>query len=172
MNLTRFSHARLKVTESFAVSPNHSWLCGIVVMTPDWESVGFEFKYRNFCVLKERLGLISLILNLKWNVYVEVSLKTSFSSDHDLGIYRSFYPLTPVLLLTSWKSDPDCGFGRPTYPVTPPTGLLIEWRHLMEGNQVVNASVCDFHNLPTSLRPLYRVALHSEPPSLYLPILR
>ena len=49
MNSTRISQTLLKVTESFSVSPTHSWLCGVVVMTPDWESVDFEFKYRNFC---------------------------------------------------------------------------------------------------------------------------
>ena len=30
------------------MSPTHGWLCGVVVMTSDWESVGSDFKYRNF----------------------------------------------------------------------------------------------------------------------------
>ena len=48
------------------MSPIHSWLCGVVVMTPDWESVGYEFKYRILFVFwKEKSGLISLILNSK-----------------------------------------------------------------------------------------------------------
>ena len=59
MNSTRISQARLKETESFSVSPTHSWLCGVVTMTPDWESVG------NFCFWKEKPSLISLILNTK-----------------------------------------------------------------------------------------------------------
>ena len=46
--------------------PTHSWLCGVVVMVPDWESVGCEFKYRNFFVFgKEKPSLICLILNTK-----------------------------------------------------------------------------------------------------------
>ena len=40
----------MEVTESFSVSLTPSWLCGVVPMAPDWESVGCEFKYRNFCV--------------------------------------------------------------------------------------------------------------------------
>ena len=48
MNSTRISQARLKTTERSYVSPTHSWLCGVVVKTPDWESVGNELKYRNF----------------------------------------------------------------------------------------------------------------------------
>ena len=51
--------------ESFSASPTHSWLCGEVVMTPDWESVGCEFKYRNAFFWKEKPSLISLILNTK-----------------------------------------------------------------------------------------------------------
>ena len=46
------------------MSPTHGWLCGVVVMTPDWESVGCEFKYRNF-FWKEKPSQISLILNTK-----------------------------------------------------------------------------------------------------------
>ena len=52
---TRISQALLKVTESFSVSPTHSWLCGIVVKTPHWESVGCEFKYRIFVFGKKSL---------------------------------------------------------------------------------------------------------------------
>ena len=33
------------VTESFSVSPTHSWLCGVVVKVPDWESVGCEYVF-------------------------------------------------------------------------------------------------------------------------------
>ena len=36
------------VTESFSTSLIHSCLFGVMVTTPDWESVGCEFKYRNF----------------------------------------------------------------------------------------------------------------------------
>ena len=49
MNSTGISQASLKVTESFSMSPTHSGLCGVVVMTSDWESVGCKFEYRNFC---------------------------------------------------------------------------------------------------------------------------
>ena len=57
----------VKVTESFSVSPTHSFLFGVMVMTPDGESVGCEFEYRNFCFWKERptCSLISLSLNFK-----------------------------------------------------------------------------------------------------------
>ena len=55
MNSTRISQALLKATESFSVSNAHSWLCGVVVMTPDWESVGCEFKYRDFCFLARKI---------------------------------------------------------------------------------------------------------------------
>ena len=66
MNSTRISQAWLKVTENFSVSPTHSWLCGEVVKTRDWESVGWVFKYRIFfCFWKEKPSLISLILNTK-----------------------------------------------------------------------------------------------------------
>ena len=54
MNLTRISEAWLKVTESFSVSP-----------TDSGESIGWEFKYKNFFLWKERSSLISLILNSK-----------------------------------------------------------------------------------------------------------
>ena len=68
MNSTRISQAWLKVTESFSMSPNHSWLCGVVVMNPDWESVGCEFKYSDILFFgKKKSSLItsSLILNTK-----------------------------------------------------------------------------------------------------------
>ena len=55
----------MKITESFFVSPTHSWLCGVVVMTPDWESVCCDFKYKIFCFWNEKPSLISLILNTK-----------------------------------------------------------------------------------------------------------
>ena len=42
MNSTRISEARLKVTESFSVSPTSSWLFDVMVMATDWESVGCE----------------------------------------------------------------------------------------------------------------------------------
>ena len=63
MNSTRISQAWWKVTESFAVSPTHSCLFGVMVMGPDWESVGCTFEYRNYiCLSNERPSLISLIL--------------------------------------------------------------------------------------------------------------
>ena len=48
-----------------------SCLCGVVVMTPDWESVGSEFKYRNFLgfIMERKPSLISLILNTKSEKY-------------------------------------------------------------------------------------------------------
>ena len=52
------------------MSPTHSWLCGVVLKTPDWESVGCEFKYRIFCFWKEKPSLISLILNTKSEKHV------------------------------------------------------------------------------------------------------
>ena len=36
-----------------------------MVMTPDWQSIGCEFKYRNFSFSDEKLSLISVILNTK-----------------------------------------------------------------------------------------------------------
>ena len=66
MNSTRISQAWLKVTENFSMSPTHSWLFGVVVMTPDWESVGCEFKYSDILFFgKKKSSLISLILNTK-----------------------------------------------------------------------------------------------------------
>ena len=38
---------------------------GVMVVTPDWESVGWGFKYRIFSFVKEKPCLISLILNTK-----------------------------------------------------------------------------------------------------------
>ena len=52
-------------SESFSVSPTHTWLFGVMVMTPDWESVRYEFKYSHLYFWKERPSLISLILNSK-----------------------------------------------------------------------------------------------------------
>ena len=54
MNSTRISQAGLKATVSFSVSASHSCLCGVVVKTPDWESVGSEFKYRSFCFFQRK----------------------------------------------------------------------------------------------------------------------
>ena len=65
MNSTRISQAWLKAIESFSVSPTHSWFFGVMVMTPDWESVGCGFEYMYFSFWKERPSLISLILNPK-----------------------------------------------------------------------------------------------------------
>ena len=63
MNSTRFSQAWLKAAGSY---PTHSWLCGVVVKILDWESVGSEIKYSNFCFFfKENPSLISVILNTK-----------------------------------------------------------------------------------------------------------
>ena len=46
----------------FPVSPIHSWLCCVVVKTPDWESVGSEFKNCNFLFFwKENPSLICYI---------------------------------------------------------------------------------------------------------------
>ena len=53
-------------TGSFFVAPAHNWLFSVIVMTPDWESVAYGFKYRNFCFWKGRPSLISLILSSKW----------------------------------------------------------------------------------------------------------
>ena len=56
------------------MSPTDSWLCSVVVKSPDWESAGCEFKYSKgmFSSLKEKSSLISQILNTKsekreWN---------------------------------------------------------------------------------------------------------
>ena len=79
MNSSRFSQALLKATESFSVSLTHSLLCGVVVMTSDWELVGSEFKYRKFFFFrKEKSSLISLILNTKSEKhnYVNFSVHT------------------------------------------------------------------------------------------------
>ena len=65
MNSTRISQARLKATGSFSVSPTHSWLCGVVLKTPDWELVGCEFKSRFFFLFfEEKPSLNSLILRI------------------------------------------------------------------------------------------------------------
>ena len=47
----------LNTTNNFSVSPPppHSWLFGTMVMTPEWESVGCEFEYRDFCFWKKGL---------------------------------------------------------------------------------------------------------------------
>ena len=48
------------------MSSTHSWLCGVVVMTPDWEPVICNFEYRHFChfcFVKEKPSTISLILD-------------------------------------------------------------------------------------------------------------
>ena len=47
MNSTRISQAWLKVAESFSLSPTQSWLFGVMVVTPDLESVGCEKDYSN-----------------------------------------------------------------------------------------------------------------------------
>ena len=65
VNLSRISQPRLKVIENFSVSTTHSWLFGVMVMTPDIEAIGCEFKYRTFRFGIERPRLISLILSTK-----------------------------------------------------------------------------------------------------------
>ena len=59
-----------------------------MVMTPDWESVGCEFKHSTgiFSFLKEKPSLISLILNTKlekhdWNVLRPPSCVVNLPSD-------------------------------------------------------------------------------------------
>ena len=44
------------------MSPTHSWLCGVVVKTPDRESVQIQ---EFFCFCKEQSSLISQILNTR-----------------------------------------------------------------------------------------------------------
>ena len=57
MNSTRISQAWLKATESFSLSPTHSWLSGVVVVWVQMQQLlGFFGK---------KSGLISLILNTK-----------------------------------------------------------------------------------------------------------
>ena len=46
----------MNVTESFSMYATHSWLCGIVVMTLDWESVGCEFFERLTGKIRLSLG--------------------------------------------------------------------------------------------------------------------
>ena len=46
------------------MSPAQSWLCGLVVKTPDWESVGYEFK-EILTFLERKSNLISQILKFK-----------------------------------------------------------------------------------------------------------
>ena len=41
-----------------------------MVITPDWESVGCEFEYKDSCFWKERPSVISLLLNSKWEKIV------------------------------------------------------------------------------------------------------
>ena len=45
--------------------PTHSWLCGVVVVTPDWES-GCEFKYRNFSFFEREVW--SNLSNFKYKI--------------------------------------------------------------------------------------------------------
>ena len=53
------------MTESLLCLPLTVGSVGVMVMTPDWESVGCQFKYRNFLFLIEMPSPISLILNAK-----------------------------------------------------------------------------------------------------------
>ena len=45
-------------SERFSVYPTHSWLYGVVFMTPHWESVGWGFKYWNFWDFFEKKSLV------------------------------------------------------------------------------------------------------------------
>ena len=53
--------------KAFLYVPLTAASVGVMVMTPDWESVGCEFKHRIgiFRFWKEKPSLISLILNTK-----------------------------------------------------------------------------------------------------------
>ena len=62
------------------MSPTHSLLYGEVVKTPDLESVGLGFKYRNFCPWKEKPSLISLILNTKSEKHDYLSFLFGYAS--------------------------------------------------------------------------------------------
>ena len=57
----------MKATESFSVSPTHSWLSGVVVMTPDMGISRLCVQIQEFVGVfgKKSLDLISLILNIK-----------------------------------------------------------------------------------------------------------
>ena len=82
------------------MSASHSWLCGVVVKTPDWKSVGSESKYSNFSFFwEEKNSLISLILNTKSqkHVYINKSdgksienlLKVGYPSEESLKCMRN-----------------------------------------------------------------------------------
>ena len=70
VELGEFNQNQSSMTDRL-LSPTHSWLCGVVVMTPDWESVGWGEGGSNairgilFIFWKEKSSLISLILNTK-----------------------------------------------------------------------------------------------------------
>ena len=34
-----------RLLKALCVSPTHSWIFNVIVMTPDWESEGYEFKF-------------------------------------------------------------------------------------------------------------------------------
>ena len=63
---------------------------GIMVKTPDWESVGCEFKYRIFFGFfwKRNSSLISLILNIKSEKHI-LSLENCGYSVADSGMCRT-----------------------------------------------------------------------------------
>ena len=56
-----------RLLKAFLCLPLTVGSVGVMVMTPDWESVGCEFKYSTgiFSFLKEKPSLINLILNTK-----------------------------------------------------------------------------------------------------------
>ena len=54
MNLTRISQASLKVTERFDCISHSQLALWVMVMNPDFESVGCEFKYKKFHFLKKK----------------------------------------------------------------------------------------------------------------------
>ena len=86
------------------VSPTHSWLFGVMVMIPDYESVGCELKYRDFW---KRHSLISLILNSKYEkpncqgfqfqCYLHFSCRIFHETGVDLRIILSMFCDSTVL---------------------------------------------------------------------------
>ena len=86
MNSTRISQEWLKVTESFSVSPTHSWLFGVMFMTPDWESVVCEFE---FLFLERKYSLISLIL--KTRMFALFILEAAITTHFVWPMYKHYW---------------------------------------------------------------------------------
>ena len=101
------------------MSPTYSWLCGVIVMTPDWELVGCEFKYRDLCFWKEWPSLISLISIQNRKNSIEIIKLHAESGEIIEGIFIFQFYARTNLNLHLWRKCSDSSSAFQTHMMDP-----------------------------------------------------